>query len=225
MESAFLLWNTKKTFWTVVLFIFIIFIYQWISSPMILTINGVGEASAPAERATLTFSVIATGDNSAVALANVKSKADKIREVLKSNAVLEDNIYESQASVYPSSATVAGASGYTSSISMGFKTTDILRLDVLTSEIYTQGASVVTQPVLSAKDNNTLNAQAFQLALKDANNQANKIALRNLKVIKKVVLVQENNAQSGSVTSKGEGVSGSGDLKVSKILSVSYKMW
>lgn len=210
----------KKVLLVILSVIVIVFVFQWISSPMVITITGVGEASAPATAATLSFSVGATGDNSATALANVKARANKIREVIKGNGVLETDIYQSQATVYPTATVANGATGFTASTSIGFKTTDVLSLDVLTSTIYAQGASVVTQPVLSAKDNSKLSSNAYQLALKDANKQASQIGLKNFKFIKKVVLIQENAQSAGSMS-----ITNNGDLKVSKVLSVSYKLW
>ena len=104
----------------------------------------------------------------------------------------------------------------------------------MTSNLYSQGAVVVTQPILSVGDKTKLENEAYNLALKNTKKQANSIALKYFKLFKKIVLVQESTTSpSSTVTSKADIVaqidknlsSEDGLIKISKVLSVSYKMW
>lgn len=226
--------SIKKYSTFVIIGIFFLVLYQFISSPMVTTVTGVGSVSAPAKQATITFSMTSSKDNPSDASNEVKSNVVKIRETLKTSGIPESDVYESQVTVYPASAIKEGASGFQATTSMGVKTTQINNLDGIITTLYSLGAVVVTQPVLEIGDKEVLEKEAYDLALKDAKKKANTIALKNLKFLKKIILIQETTSPTTStVTSKLDTVTqieknlpaGTGVIKVSKILSVSYKMW
>ena len=232
MESAILVF--KKYFGYVLLFIVSVFLYTWVQSPLVVTVTGVGEVSAKAETATLTFAVSTNGETSQSASDKAKETSDKIKETLKTSGIPESDMYQASTVILPARSIVEGATGYQATLNMGVKTTHINNLDGLTASLYSQGAALVTQPILSVGDNEKLEKEAYGLAVKDAKNQANSLALRYMKLIKKIVLVQESaTSPSSTVTNKADTVSQiekklspeDGLIKISKVLSVSYKMW
>lgn len=232
MESAFFPW--KKYLGYSFAILATIFIYSWIMSPMIITITGVGEVKAPAETATLTFTLSSNADNPQNATNAVKSIVANIKTNLASSGIPESDIFESQITVLPASAVVTGATGFQATTSMGIKTNKINSLDGITNNLYSMGAIVVTQPILSVGNVDKLEKQAYDLALKDANKKSWGIALSNWKLIKKIVLIEQSNTESTStVTSKADTTlqieknlsPDDGLIKISKVVSVSYKLW
>lgn len=232
MESAAA--SVKKYLVYIILGVILLFLYQIISSPMVTSVTGVGSVSAPAKTATITFSLTSSKDNPRDASNEVKDKVAKIRETLKTSGIPESEIYESQVTVYPASAIKEGASGFQATTSMGVKTTQINNLDGIVTTLYSLGAVVVTQPVLEVGDKEALEKEAYDLALKDAKKKANVIALKNFKFLKKIILIQETTSPTTStVTSKLDTVTSleknlpadTGVIKVSKVLTVGYKMW
>lgn len=232
MESAFFPW--KKYLGYSFAILATIFIYSWIMSPMIITITGVGEVKAPAETATLTFTLSSNADNPQNATNAVKSIVANIKTNLASSGIPESDIFESQTTVLPASAVVTGATGFQATTSMGIKTNKINSLDGITNNLYSMGAIVVTQPILSVGNVDKLEKQAYDLALKDANKKSWGIALSNWKLIKKIVLIEQSNTESTStVTSKADTTlqieknlsPDDGLIKISKVVSVSYKLW
>lgn len=232
MESASFDW---KKYFLVGLFILLgMFLYEWISSPMVITVTGIGSVSAPAESASLTFSLSSSSDNSENALKSVKDTSTRIKSVLAEMGIPESDIYESQASVVPSATVVQGGTGFQATISMGLKTSKISIMDRVISSLYSNGAIVVSQPVLTVQNKEKVEKESYNLAFKDAKTKAWALQLSNLKLIKKVVLVQESQNQSTStVTTKADTTSqvtdnftpNDGLIKVNKVVSVSYKMW
>lgn len=232
MESASFDW---KKYFLVGLFILLgMFLYEWISSPMVITVTGIGSVSAPAESASLTFSLSSNSDNSENALKSVKDTSTRIKSVLAEMGIPESDIYESQASVVPSATVVQGGTGFQATISMGLKTSKISIMDRVISSLYSNGAIVVSQPVLTVQNKEKVEKESYNLAFKDAKTKAWALQLSNLKLIKKVVLVQESQNQSTStVTTKADTTSqvtdsftpNDGLIKVNKVVSVSYKMW
>ncbi len=232
MESAFFPWKKYLTY--VIAVIALIFTYSWITSPMIITVIGSGEVSSKAETATLTFSLSANGENPQVASSNLKATIAKIKGTLSTSGIPESDIFESQISTLPASAVVAGGTGFQSSTSLGLKTDKLTSLDGITNNLYAMGAMVVTQPVLSVGNVETLEKEAYNLAIKDAKKKAGSIAFSNWKLIKKIVLIEQSQTQpTSTVTTKADTASQAeknispddGLIKIKKVVSVSYKLW
>jgi uncharacterized protein YggE len=210
------------------------FLWTWVTSPMILTVTGNGEVSVPAEAATVTFSLSASGQSAAAAAAGVKAKAANIGEVLMASGITEEDIYETQVSVVPVAAMIQGGTGYQASISMGAKTVHVSSVNDLVSTLYSSGATIVSQPIVSVENESDLEQEAFNEALRDAKNNAGKIALKNFKFIRKIVaMTQITSPTTTTVTSKAdiltstdsEAAALNGVFKIRKTVSVTYKMW
>lgn len=232
MESAFIPW--KRFFAYSATVVVLIFIYSWITSPLVITVTGVGEVSAPAENAVLTFTLASNKDNPNDAVQEVKNNVNKVKESLKSFGVGDSDVYESQVTVVPAGAVVASATGFQATVSMGLKVNSVTSLDSLTASLYGMGAQVVSQPQLSVKDSKKVDNEAYELALKDAKSKANTVAFKNWKLIKKIVLIQESQTPATTTVTKQASDIDSAELNVdlntglikfSKVLSVSYKMW
>ncbi len=232
MESAFFPWKKYLTYGLIA--IVGLLAYSWVMSPLIVTVSGTGELSAKAETAALTFTLTANEASAQDALSSVKNTSNKIKESLKTAGIAENDIYESQSTVVPASAVAAGATGFQATTSMGIKTKDVNSLDSLTSLLYGQGAFVVSQPVLSVGNIDALEKEAYNMAIKDAKKKAGSLALSNWKLLRKIVLIEQSTTgASSTVTSKAGTIDqvekklspNDGLIKISKVVSVSYKMW
>lgn len=232
MESAFFPWKKYLTYTLAILAS--IFAYSWITSPMVVTVLGSGEVSSKAETATITFSITSSGDNPQTAITSLKSTSEKIKQTLSTSGIPESDVFESQVQVLPASAVVSGATGFQASTSMGIKTDKLNSLDGMINNLYALGAVVVSQPVLTVGDIESLEKEAYNLAIKDAKKKANALAFSNWKLIKKIVLIEQSQTQpTSTVTSKADTVSqveknispDDGLIKIKKVVSVSYKLW
>lgn len=230
--SGYSIW--KKYLGYAVSALVLIFAYSWIMSPLVITVTGIGEVSAPAENAVITFTLSSVKDIPSDAVNDVKKSATNVKESLKSFGVGDSDVYESQVTVVPAGAVITGANGFQATISMGLKINTISNLDSLTTSLYGSGAQVVSQPQLSVEDSKKLEREAYQLALKDAKTEANSVALKNWKFIKKIVLIQESQTPTTTTVTKQASDIDSAELNVdpntglikfSKVLSVSYKLW
>ncbi len=224
----------KKYSVYVVGFLVAVAVYIWISAPLVVTVSGVGEVSAKAESATLTLTISSNKENPQLAISAVKATSQKIKETLATAGISKGDISESQIEAVPASAVVAGATGYQATLSMGVKTSMVNNLDGLTNNLYSLGAVVVTQPVLSVGDISTLEKDAYNLAIKDAKKKASSMALSNLKFIKKIILIEQSQTQpTSTVTTKADVAAqveknlspDDGLIKIAKAVSISYKMW
>lgn len=213
----------------------VVALYLYISSPMVVTVTGVGEVSAPASNATISFTLSASDpSNPQGAVSNVNAKALALRTFLIGQGIAEGDIAESQVTAVPSNLITSGASGYQATIAMAAKTVHVSDISTLVSSLYSQGALVVSQPILSVENQDSLDNQALNSAMKDAKAQATKIGNSNWKFIRKIVSISQVSSPSTSTsTTKADAVTASNDqvaaqngvFKIVKAVSVSYKMW
>lgn len=215
--------------------IVLVFLYVYVSSPMVVTVVGVGEVSAPASNATVSFTLSANDATSPQnAISNVNAKALAMRSFLQGKGIAEGDIAESQVTAIPANLVTAGAVGYQATISMAAKTTHVSDVSLLVSDLYSQGALVVSQPILSVDNQVTLDQSAYDAAVKDAKSQAAVIGRKNLKFVRKVTSISQVSSPATSTsTTKADAVTGAnssiadenGVFKIVKAVSVTYKMW
>lgn len=205
-----------------------LFLWMWITSPMIVIVDGYGEVEVSATRAVLTYSMVGQGADPASAIAAVNAKVSTAETVLI--GVAPNDISKSQIQVVPAT----GGGGFQAVISVGVKTASVSGAQNLISTLYSAGATVVSQPVLSVDEPKEFEKQAFDLALADAKKKAGQIGNNNFKFIRKIIGITESASSSTSTATKGPNIDteienpetlNSGVFKVSKAVTVSYKMW
>jgi uncharacterized protein YggE len=215
-------------------FVVLAIFWQWVNSPMIVTVTGVGEVNVPATNATVTFNISASDVTPEAAITNISGKADAIRQVVITAGVAEEDISQSQITVLPSSLVTPGTTGFQSSITMSAKTIHVSNVSSLITQLYASGAYAVSQPTLSVENEQTLDAEAYNSAVKDAKAKAGRIGMQNWKFIRKIVSINsQSSGTTSTATSKADVVTGSknaiaaqnGVFKIVEAVSVSYKMW
>ncbi|MBU0998572.1 SIMPL domain-containing protein, partial [Patescibacteria group bacterium] len=142
-------------------FIVLIVIWTWISSPMLISVTGMGEVSVAPTNATLSFTLSSNDTNSATAIAAVNSKVDFLKQLIKNTGVPEEDIVETQVNVVPAASIALGSTGYQASISMAVKTSHVNSVSTLISTLYDNGAVFVSQPTLGVEDSKALEQKAF----------------------------------------------------------------
>jgi uncharacterized protein YggE len=235
MPKMSLSFDLKKILIIVGILIVVVVGWTYLSSPLVVTVTGSGEVAVPATNATVSFTLSATDNSSvAAAVASVQTKANTMRAFLMKSGVAEGDIAESQVTAVPAALVATGATGYQATVSMAAKTVHVANVSNLVSDLYTNGALVVAQPVLSVENQDKLNQQAFDSAMKDANTQAQTIGFSNWKFIRKVISISQATSSSTSTsTTKADTLTSAnnvtaatnGVFKIVKAVSVSYKMW
>ena len=195
------------------------FVIIWLNSPMELTVTGSGEVSVPATTASLSLTVSGSASSPTESINQAKAKIDDIKAVLRARGVDEADIFESQATTVPAAMLVPGSTGYQATVSLTAKVFDTASLNDLIADIYSSGAALVAQPVLSAEKQEELEQQALNQALADAKQQARTIAMNHWKFLRKITAVTSATSPTTST------VASSGSFKITKAVAVTYKMW
>lgn len=219
----------KKPLLFSLLLLVVLAVYLYLSSPLEITVFGTGEVDVPATSATISLTVSEMADDPMTAAGNLKTKVGKIKAVLLQNGVKEEDIVEAQPRILPAVLASPGSSGYQASQTIGGKTNQVEITSTLTALLYDQGASLVSQPVLSIEDQSQWEEKAVEQAFRDAKDRANQLAKKYRKLFKKIVFItQSQSPTTGTVTSRGQITEESASLdtlKITSVVSVTYRMW
>jgi hypothetical protein len=226
--------SVKKVLALLGVVLVVLILWQFVSSPMVVTVSGTGSVSVPATNASITTTVSVNSDTAQNAIAGAKVKADSIKSILIGSGIAESDISESQITSYPAALASTGATGYQAAMQIVAKTTHVSTVGDLVASLYAAGASLVAQPVLSVENQSALEAKASDAAILDAKTQIGRIALKNLKPIRKTIALYETTGSTTSTTtSKADTVTGTqsqlaatnGVFEITKSVSISYKLW
>ena len=209
-------------------------IWVYINSPMIVTVTGTGEVSVPATNALVSFTISANDSSPQNAINSVNGKAESMRIFLLTKGVAELDIAEGQVTAVPAGLVAQGAQGYQATISMGVKTVHVADISSLVSDLYLNGVTVVSQPILSVENQDDLENQAFESALNDAKKEAGGVGLKNWKFVRKIIAIsQSTSSNTSTATTRPDTLTETGStlaatngvFKIVKAVSVTYKMW
>ena len=225
-------WSMKKVLLLTGGLLVALFLWIYFANPMVITVTGSGEVSVPATNATVSFTLSSSDNSVAGAVTSVSAKADAMRNYLKGKGIAEGDIAQSQVTAVPAGLVTTGAQGYQATISMAAKTIHVSEVGSLVADLYSNGALVVAQPVLSVENQDALSQEAFDAALSDAKNQAGVIGNKNWKFIRKIVSISRvSSPTTSTATTKADvantnaQAASNGVFKIVSAVSVSYKMW
>lgn len=203
--------------------------YQWITNPVLITASGVGEVSVPATKAIVSLTLTESDATPDGAMTKIQQKAQTIRDYMMQRGFAET--ITTQPQLVPAGLISPGMTGYTVSVTMGGSTAQLENLHKIVAGFYGMGATIVSQPVLAVEDEAKLAEKALGEALKKADEQAKQMARKQWKLIRLVAAVQQaDSGVTSTSTSEKNPLAGeeveSGDMfKISKAVSVTYRLW
>ncbi len=203
----------------------LLFLWFYSANPMVVTVNGSSSVQVPATSAALSFSIVASDGNPQTAISNVNAKALSMRTFLKGKGIAEGDIAESQVTAVPASAINKDAQGFQATIVMAVKTVHVTALSTLVSEIYGNGASVVSQPILTVEDKDIYEQKALNDALKDAKKAVGKLAKANWKFLRKIAVISQNDSSPVSSATTKQDLTDDSVFRITKTVTVTYKLW
>lgn len=221
-----------KLFITIILFFLGIFIWQWLSSPLVVSFIGTAEITVPATSADFQVAVSSIDSDPGMATFKAKSQVDIIKDVLGKYDISSESISVSQTRLTPASAIVAGASGYQAVNTIDVETQNPSQLDDIIVSLYKNGATMVSQPTVKIEKPDEADSEALDLAIKNAKEKASYFSKKRFKLMKKVVSISQTTPQKASenttqvdIVSNGEVASVYNAFKINKFVNVTYKMW
>ena len=221
----------KKYIMMFVGFLVLGWIYWYVSNPIVISVTGAGIVTVPATYVSSQITLAATGENPNDTLSAFTAKASGVRDLLIKSGVTEDNISQTQAQLTPSALVLAGAKGYQATATLSFKTRYVTDIGKLTVDLYNNGATVVSQPVYQVENQEVAEQEATKEAMSKAEKEGKIFAGSKMKLIRKIVGVQQISSGSTSQAvvndSKAENqiLNASGGVQIAKAVQVTYKMW
>lgn len=216
--------NEKNTKYLLIGLIVIVSLVSgmWVFSPTEVAVTGIGKVSVPASNATFNVTVNSINDNVDTALIELQTKVANLKTILINASIPSDNITETQVTITPAAAIVASAKGYQAMVTMSVKMSNVTVVNDIVTRMYANGATLVSQPVVSIEDQSTLEKQALKQALTQAKqNLADTVGFRP---IRKIIGIQQ--ASSGNTATTTKAVEGSdSEFEVVRAVSVTYRVW
>jgi len=207
------------------------FAYWYVSNPIVISVTGAGVVTVPATYVSSSVTLAVTGENPNDTLSAFNTKATAVRELLMKAGVTEENISQTQPQITPSALVVAGAKGYQATATMSFKTRYVTDIGKMTVDLYNNGATVVSQPIYQVENQEIAEQEATKEAMSKAEKEGKIFARSKMKLIKKIVGVQQVSSGSTSQAvvndSKSENqlLNASGGVQIAKAVQVTYRMW
>ncbi|MBU0576700.1 SIMPL domain-containing protein [Patescibacteria group bacterium] len=216
--------------WGVVGLIIGAFIWYWVSNPLLVTVTGTGKVSVPATAATFSVSMGVAGENAGTTLTQLKTKVETLKKIMNESNLGVVEIVESQVQLTPSGMVIAGATGYQAMMSMSVKMNYVSQVADLVVELYQNGATAVGQPVISVENQEELEKQALNKALKESEKKLNEIALKKLKPIRKILSLEQASSGTTATGTKqtenmDEGTAANQTFEVVRAVSAVYALW
>lgn len=216
-------WN-KKNLWIVGLSVIAAIAFgMWLFTPTVVVVTGIGRVSVPASSATFNITVTAANDLPSGALTDLRTKVGNIKQVLGTINIGNENITETQVTITPSAAVIASAKGYQAMTTLTVKTGNVPMAAEMVVNMYASGATIVSQPVVTVENQEVLEAQAFNEALKKAKQSLNDTV--GMRPIRKMVVIQQASSGNTATATKAEVDNVKGTFEVVKAVSVTYKVW
>lgn len=215
--------NEGNKIWLVLIgVVFALVLGMWVFSPTEVTVTGIGQVSVPATSASFNVTVVSSKDSANEALSDVRSKVNKIKEVLSQINIVSSDISESQVAITPAAAVTAGAKGYQATSTLSVKTTNVAMVGEIVVNMYATGAVVVSQPVVAVEDASDLEQEALDEAMDNARESLKKTV--GLRPILKVIAIEQASSGNTATTTKA-AAEGKGEFEVVKAVSVTYRVW
>jgi uncharacterized protein YggE len=195
---------------------------MWVFSPTEVVVTGVGRVSVPATSATFNVTLTSVKDTANEALSDLRSKMGAIKQTLSDINITAENVTETQIILVPASTIVASAKGFQAMATLNVTTANVALAPEMVVNMYAGGATIVSQPVVKVENQEKLEKEAMDFALKQARNSLKETI--GFRPIRKIVGIQQ--ASSGNVaTSTKTAEDKNGEFEVIRAVSVTYRVW
>jgi len=196
-----------------------------------ISVTGIGELSTKVNK----VSMIVTRTNSSPLAANaIQNGEEGLSTLIKEAKAIVGEGTEIQKSFYTisqnSGQQVVGSQLVTVSnyqVSNGFKITfnQVDKVTELVKALYASGATSISNITFLPENEDQIEKEARKLALKNAREEGRKIAASMGRILGRIKTVADDQAEISSTISSAEGSVGSGEMDISKSVSVVYELW
>lgn len=207
-------------------------LWHWATTPMVVSVSGTGRVSVPAEKAAFSVTVSVVDPDLTHAVTEVRQKVTTLRGLLENEGISSDWVSETQLQVMPVGALVAGATGNQAVVTLLVETPYVNTVSQLVVFLYQNGATLVSQPVVVAENQQDLENQALQEALAKADQSAKMISRKKWKFFRRPIsITQASSGQAATetkaglaMTETGELVPGGDTFEIVQAVSVVYEL-
>ncbi|MDD3998971.1 MAG: SIMPL domain-containing protein [Candidatus Shapirobacteria bacterium] len=223
--------KVKKILTTIAIVLGAITLFKMAFPSTQISVTGLGELSTKVNK----VSMIVTKTNTSPLAANaIQTGEEGLNALIKEAKTIVGEEAEIQKSFYTisqnSGQQVVGTQLVTVSnfqVSNGFKITfnQIDKVNDLVKTLYTSGATSISNITFLPENEDEIEKEVRKLALKNARQEGRKIAASMGRILGRIKTVADDQAEISSTISSSQDSVGSGEMDISKSVSVVYELW
>jgi uncharacterized protein YggE len=223
--------KVKKILTTIAIVLGAITLFKMAFPSTQISVTGLGELSTKVNK----VSMIVTKTNTSPLAANaIQTGEEGLNALIKEAKTIVGEEAEIQKSFYTisqnSGQQVVGTQLVTVSnfqVSNGFKITfnQIDKVNDLVKTLYTSGATSISNITFLPENEDEIEKEVRKLALKNARQEGRKIAASMGRILGRIKTVADDQAEVSSTISSSQESVGSGEMDISKSVSVVYELW
>jgi uncharacterized protein YggE len=223
--------KVKKILTTIAIVLGAITLFKMAFPSTQISVTGLGELSTKVNK----VSMIVTRTNTSPLAANaIQTGEEGLNALIKEAKTIVGEEAEIQKSFYTisqnSGQQVVGTQLVTVSnfqVSNGFKITfnQIDKVNDLVKTLYTSGATSISNITFLPENEDEIEKEVRKLALKNARQEGRKIAASMGRILGRIKTVADDQAEVSSTISSSQESVGSGEMDISKSVSVVYELW
>ena len=209
----------------------VFYLPRLILQPARISVTGIGKVSVVPKKVSLIATIINSSPISSVAIEageeNLTALINETKMIVGEDAEIQKSFYS--ISQVKGQQVVGGQLVTVNSyeVTNGFKVTfnQVDKVDEVIKSLYAKGASSVSNISFIPENEDEVQQEARQLAIKDAREEGKKIAKSMGKILGKVTTLADDQVEAASTISSSEGRVGSEQVDITKSVSIVYEVW
>ena len=192
-----------------------------IRRPVLITVLGEGKVTAKPEIVTFTVTLVNTASSAQIAIADNRLLTANIVTALKNTGVEEKDIVASYARVVPTT----DMTRYQAVNSLNVTLRDVSKFDPLFNQLYAIGAQSITSIVFMTANDKSVEKQAIDKAITDAESRAKEIGKSTRKAVGRMISVSTQEVGgSGSTVGQTSTTSTPSEIEIVRQASIVYEL-
>lgn len=209
----------------------ILILWRMAFPPTQISVKGVGKLSIEPKKVSL---IVTRTNTSPLASTAIQNGEEGLNALIKETKAVVGEEAEIQKSFYTitqnNGQQVVGSQLVTVSnfqVNNGFKVTfnQVAKVNDLIKSLYATGATSISNITFLPENEEETQKEVRKLAIKNAREEGRKIASSMGRILGRIITLADDQAEASSTISSSEGSVGSGEMDISKSVSVVYELW
>jgi uncharacterized protein len=192
-----------------------------IRRPVLITVAGEGKVTAKPDMVMFTVTLVNTASSAQIAIADNRLLSANVVIALKNSGVVEKDIVASYARVVPTT----DMAKYQGVNSLNVTLRDVAKFDPLFNQLYAVGAQSITNIVFTTANDKSVEKQAIDKAIAEAESRAKEIGKSTNKAVGRMLSITTGEVGgSGATVGQTSATSTPSEIEIVRQASIVYEL-